>query len=205
MIAASGRSRPGDRDQEENLKSVERRFENQVPPLVARALDLAHDLGFARSCSLETGRILRVLAAQVGDGVIGEIGAGCGVGAAWMVTNLRLDASLVTVEIEAVQARAVADLLASVPEARVIHGDWREILPYGPFALLFADAAAAKQREPEALLEALRPGGLIVLDDLTPGREPDSLREFWLTDRRVVASEVLVSVTESVILATRVE
>lgn len=183
---------------------MEHQFTSSTPPLVAQAIMLARSIGFTRSCSPETGRLLRVLAAQVRDGVIGEIGTGCGVGAAWMVTGLRPGTSFVTVEIEETQARATADLLASVPEARVIHGDWREILPHGPFALLFADAAAAKQHEPEALLEALRPGGLIVLDDLTPGRDFDPLREFWLADPRVVASEVLVSAAEAVILASRI-
>jgi predicted O-methyltransferase YrrM len=179
--------------------------ESSILPLVTRALELAEKLSFVRSCSPETGRLLRVLAAQVRDGVIAEIGTGCGVGAAWMVTGLRPGTSFVTVEIEETLARAPADLLASVPEARVISGDWREILPYGPFALLFADAAAAKQHESEALLAALRLGGLIVLDDLAPGQQTDPLRAFWLTDRRVAASEVLVSAAEAVILATRIE
>jgi len=102
-------------------------------------------------------------------------------------------------------AGAAERVLTSVPNVRVIHGDWREILQHGPFAFLFVDAAAPKQHESETLLEALRPGGVIVLDDLTPGRQNDPMREFWLTDPRVVATEVLVSATEAVILATRAD
>lgn len=178
---------------------------SRTPLLVEHALSVADSMGFAKSCSPETGKLLRVLAAQVQDGVIGEIGTGCGVGAAWMVAALRPNASFVTVEIDERLARAAEEVIGSVPNAQVICGDWRAILEHQPFALLFADAAAAKQQEPETLFAALRPGGLLVLDDLTPGREADPLREFWLTHPQVAASEILVSPTEAVILATRIE
>ena len=184
---------------------MDHQHERDTPPLVAEAVKLANRMGFAKSCSPETGRLLQVCAAQIQEGVIGEIGTGSGVGASWMVSNLRPGGSFITIEIEEHLARAAQRLLARVTRARVLHGDWREILSYDPFALLFVDAAPAKQHEPETPLEALRLGGVIVLDDLTPGRQRDPLREFWLTDPRVVATEVLVRATEAVILATRIE
>jgi predicted O-methyltransferase YrrM len=92
-----------------------------------------------------------------------------------------------------------------------LQGDWHDILAHGPFALLFADGGKAKQDEPEAILQAVRPGGLIVLDDLTPQNQwppewrgqPDPVREFWLKDPRVAATEVLVTPSMAVILAAR--
>jgi predicted O-methyltransferase YrrM len=179
---------------------------DDVPELVAKAMRLAEVMGFDRSCSLETGRLLRTLAAQVESGIIGEIGSGCGVGAAWISSGMRGDVSLVTVELEETRAKAVKELLGGVSRVQVMQGDWREILARGPFALLFADSAAAKY-EAETLLGALRRGGLILLDDLTPGGSggPDPLREFWLKDGRVVGAEVQVRATEAVILAVRVQ
>ncbi len=183
-----------------------------VPPLVERATALAGRLGFAQSCRPEVGRLLAALAGHVRGGVIGEIGTGCGVGTAWMASALSPDAELATVELDAARAEAARTLLAPVPNVRVLQGDWHELLPLGPFDLLFADGGAAKQREPGALLEALRLGGLVVLDDLTPedrwpeewrGR-PDPVRRFWLNEPRLAATEVLTSPSMAVIIAARV-
>ena len=183
-----------------------------VPPLVERATVLAERLEFTQSCWPEVGRLLAALAGHVRGGVIGEIGTGCGVGAAWMASALSPGTELVTVELDATRAEAARTILAPVPNVRVLHGDWHELLPLGPFSMLFADGGAAKQREPETLLEALRPGGLIVLDDLTPedrwpeewrGR-PDPVRQFWLDEPRLAATEVLTSTSMAVIIATRV-
>ena len=54
----------------------------------------------------------------------------------------------------------------------MLEGDWRELLPpEAPFDLLFYDAA--KQLRPredgELVAGLLAPGGIAVLDDLTPG------------------------------------
>ncbi|HEX5505395.1 MAG TPA: class I SAM-dependent methyltransferase [Thermomicrobiales bacterium] len=184
---------------------------SEAPPLVRRATALAERFGFAQSCTPETGRLLRVLAAQVRDGVVGEMGTGCGVGAAWLASALAPGVSLVTIELDAARATAARELFADVPAVHVLHGDWRELLPHGPFALLFADGGKAKQHEPDALVAALRPGGLLVLDDLTPVDQwpaawrgkPDPVREFWLNDPRLAATELLVSPRMAVIVAAR--
>jgi predicted O-methyltransferase YrrM len=58
------------------------------PPLVRRALELERELGFDRSSIPEVGRLLHLLAAQRGRMRVGEIGTGCGVGAAWIASAL---------------------------------------------------------------------------------------------------------------------
>lgn len=187
------------------------RATSEIPPLVRRATALAERLGFTQSCTPETGRLLRVLAAQVREGIVGELGTGCGVGAAWLASALAPGVSLVTIELDAARAAAAGDLVAGMPNVRVLHGDWRELLPHGPFALLFADGGKAKQHEPDALVAALQLGGLLVLDDLTPEDQwpaewrgkPDPVREFWLNDPRLAATELLVSPTMAVIVASR--
>ncbi len=64
------------------------RGEAELPPLVARAVAVAEELGFELSCSPEQGRLLRVLAGGVpADGAIGETGTGCGVGLAWLASG----------------------------------------------------------------------------------------------------------------------
>ena len=193
------------------------RTRTSVPSLVQRALALARRQGFERSCLPEVGQLLGVLASHVQHGIVGEIGTGAGIGAAWMLSHLAPTTRFVTVEADAQRASAVQRLFRDVPNAQVIHGDWREVLAY--FDLLFLDAGPAKapssspqgEAAVELILAALRLGGMVVMDDLTPeeywpqewhGR-PDPVRAFWLNDPRLNATEVLTTPRTSLILATR--
>jgi predicted O-methyltransferase YrrM len=187
------------------------RATSDIPPRVREALALAETLGFAHSCQPEVGRLLRVLSASVGHGTVAELGTGCGAGAAWIMSGLRPGVSFVTVERDEARAAAARELFRDDPRVEVITGDWRVILDRAPFALLFADGGNAKQHEPAVLLESLAPGGIVVLDDLTPedqwpaewrGR-PDPVRAFWLNDPRLHAIELLPTPSSAVIVATR--
>jgi predicted O-methyltransferase YrrM len=172
-----------------------------VPPLVDRALALAAREGFTRSCSAEAGRLLRVLAGQRGRTRVAEIGTGCGVGAAWILSALAPAVPFVTVELDEGRAALVAQLLADDAQARVLQGDWQEVLPpEAPFDLLFADGGRSKEHE--RLLGLLAPGGTLVLDDLTPGRPgPDPVRELWLHHPGAAAVELQLSPREAAIVA----
>jgi len=179
----------------------------EVPPLVQRAHEVTERLGFERSCSPEVGRLLHVLAAARGRTRVAEIGTGTGVGAAWIVSALSPEVPFLTAELDEERAAAAAELFRSDEHVRVLCGDWRETLPpEAPFDLVFFDAA--KQLRPredgELVVGLLAPGGLAVLDDLTPGRPgPDPVREFWLDDERLAATEVQVAPASSVVLAVR--
>lgn len=186
-------------------------MDTQKPDLVGRALALAERSRFGHSCTPAVGRLLAVLAGRVRGGLVGEIGTGCGVGAAWMASALSSDSRLLTVEIDPRRARAAGDIFAGAPNVRVPGGDWRGLLDRGPFDLLFADGGGAKERDPAALVGALKPGGTVLLDDLTPealwpeewrGR-PDPVRGFWLGDRRLAAAEILTGPAEAAIVAVR--
>jgi predicted O-methyltransferase YrrM len=173
-----------------------------IPPLVEKALALAERTGFTRSCSEETGRLLQVLAGTRGLERVAEIGTGTAVGSAWILSALDPDVAFVTVELDEDRARDAAELLAEDAAARVLHGDWRELLPAeAPFDLLFADGGRAKARA--EIVGLLAPGGILVLDDLTPGYvDPDPVRELWLGHRRLVAVELQVSPREAAIVGT---
>ncbi|MEJ7792856.1 MAG: class I SAM-dependent methyltransferase [Gaiellaceae bacterium] len=174
-----------------------------VPPLVERARAVATRLAFERSCSEETGRLLHLLSGQRGRSRVAEIGAGAGVGAAWILSGLQPQATFVSVEPDRERAAAVTELLAGDEHARVLHGEWRRVLPAeGPFDLVFADGGGFQTKTDETLLGLLAPGGTLVLDDLTPGRTgSDSVRDLWLRHPRVSAVELRVSEREAVILA----
>ena len=172
-----------------------------LPPLVARAYDLAKELDFAGSCTAEVGRLLRALATSRR---VAEIGTGVGVGAAWIADTA---GELVTTETDPRLAAAAADLLGECSNVRVLVGDGLELLPpLAPFELVFFDGSE-KQRPFEVadrVLGLVQPGGLFVLDDLTPGRPgPDPVRAFWLRDPRVTAVEVLTTPQTAAIVAAK--
>jgi predicted O-methyltransferase YrrM len=173
-----------------------------TPQLVEKALAEAARTGFTRSCSAETGKLLQVLAGARGLERVAEIGTGCGVGAAWILSALDPAIAFFTVELDEERAAAAAELLADDPAATVLHGDWREVLAAeAPLDLLFADGGRAKYQE--EVVGLLAPGGMLVLDDLTPGyRDPDPVRELWLAHPSLVAVEVQVSSREAVIVGT---
>jgi len=58
-----------------------------LPELVAAAVAAANREGFGNSCLPEQGELLRLLARGVGQGAIGETGAGCGVGLGWLASG----------------------------------------------------------------------------------------------------------------------
>ncbi|OUL24861.1 hypothetical protein BV372_28505 [Nostoc sp. T09] len=174
---------------------------------------LAAQIEFTQSSLPEVGRLLHVLTNHVTQGRIGEIGTGCGVGAAWIVSALHPDTTFITIEIDSQLATLVQQLFADKSNIRVLQGDWHNLLTDAPFDLLFADGGKAKLTEPQTLITAVKLGGLIVLDDLTPeeywpperqGRT-DPIREFWLKDPRIAATEIRVTAKNAVILATRIQ
>ena len=182
-----------------------------LPPLVERAVGLARRQGFPNSCRPEHGRLLHALAA--GATVIGETGTGCGVGLAWLASGARPGTRLVSVEIDAERAGLVANLFADLPQVAVLPGDWSEIRRAGPFDLLVLDGGAHGKSggipaDPEALL---RPGGTLVIDDLTPaGSWPprfdgqvDQARMHWLTHPALAAAELRLAPDLAALVATR--
>lgn len=182
------------------------------PQQVWLALAQAARLGFDHSCSLETGRLLRALAAMRPGGCFAELGTGTGVGAAWLLAGMDAGARLVTVENDPERATFTRAVLADDSRAKVLCGDWREALACGPFDLIFVDCAPAKRQESlGTLVDALRPGGTLVLDNFSPPahlpealHDGDSERDRLFSHTRLTCAELPVSRRECVILATRI-
>ncbi|NJC70450.1 SAM-dependent methyltransferase [Planosporangium thailandense] len=183
-----------------------------LPPLVAAAVAAARDSGFALSCLPAQGELLRLLAAGVGPGVIGETGTGFGVGLAWLASGAGPDARLVSVERDPTAAAAARAVFDGAPNVEVVTGDWTDLAGFGPFDLLVLDGGGQGKGGGQALepAEWLRPGGVVVIDDFTPidgwppryGDEPDAARLHWLRHPQLLASEVRVTPEMATIVAT---
>ena len=178
-----------------------------VPPLVEKALALTERLGIERSCRPEVGRLLHVLAASRGRERVAEIGTGTCVGAAWIVSALPPQTPFFTAESDGSRAAAAREFFAGDENVHVLEGDWRELLPpESPFDLLFYDATKQLRPQEDGELAAglLAPGGIAVLDDLTPGfAGPDPVREFWLGRTDLAATKILTTPGSAAILAVR--
>jgi predicted O-methyltransferase YrrM len=192
--------------------AVIRQYRTGVPIAVAEAHAHAEARGFQGSCVDEVGRLLRALAASLKLGIAGEIGTGFGVGAAWIASGLRPEIPFWTVERDPARANLARYALEQHENVTVLTGDWHVLLRHAPFDLLFAGEVSNLEVEPEALLQMLAPGGMVVLDGLSPGPATDAralpggrdpVRDFWLKDRRVIATELMVQVDHAVLVATR--
>jgi predicted O-methyltransferase YrrM len=146
----------------------------------------------------EVQRLLAVLAA---GRRCAEVGTAFGEGAAAIASTA---ASLVTVEREADRAAIARDRLRAFANVELLVGDWRTELPRrAPFDFLFFDGGRFDEA-PDAI-DLVRPGGLIVKDDLTPGRavDGDPVRELLFRRSDVIAAEILTTPATAAIVAVR--
>jgi predicted O-methyltransferase YrrM len=150
----------------------------------------------------EVQALLRVLAA--GRDVV-EMGAAYGETAAVMAETAR---SVVTVERDPERVVVARGRLAGMANAELLEGDvFEELRGRGPFGLVFVDGGLRPSTDEkwDAILALVEPGGLLVKDDMSPGRpvEGDEIREFLLRDPRLAATELLVTPGMAVIVAAK--
>lgn len=152
----------------------------------------------------EVRRLLACLVASKPSGRIAEIGTAFGVGTRAMADALSAEATLVSVESD---EERLAHARRSLGDAHVelVLGHWQEVLPgRAPFDLIFFDGGMSETGLQTAI-ELLAPGGILVKDDMTPGRpiEGDRVREILLLDERVQSVEILATPHTAALIATR--
>jgi predicted O-methyltransferase YrrM len=150
----------------------------------------------------EVQRLLAVLAA---GRRAAEAGTAFGEGAAAMA---RTAESVVTTEVDLARGAIAAERLASFSNVELLVGDWRELLPpRGPFGLVFLDGGGFKQapdKHEGLVVSLLEPGGLLVMDDLTPGWPGfDPVRAWAANHPELEAVEILTTPATSALLVAR--
>jgi predicted O-methyltransferase YrrM len=196
-----------------------------APELVRRAVAAARAIGFPvtrddpghgrGSASLPgTGRFLAMLAAGCVGGRIAELGTGAGIGAAWMASAMPADCTLVTAELDPDRAAAAARVLAGDARVTVLAGDAASLIAdRGPYDLIFADSGVRDADAFAALAGLLKPGGRIVMDDVTPVavlpadsrlRDRDVKRELFAGQPGLTWTEVVLpDLANSLLVGTR--
>jgi predicted O-methyltransferase YrrM len=151
----------------------------------------------------EVQTLLRALAAGRD---VAEMGTAFGETSAVLAETAR---SVVTVERDPERVAAARERLAGLANVELLEGDvYEQLRGRGPFGLIFVDGGL-RPVDPErweSILALVEPGGILVKDDLTPGRpvEGDEVREFLLRDPRLAGAEILATPGMAVIVAVRV-
>lgn len=128
-------------------------------------------LGFEMPSEAGTGAMLRLLAAAKAGGRFLELGTGTGLATAWLLDGMGPDASLVSIDTDmGVQAVARAVLAGDPRVTFVIEDGLDYVRAQRPasFDLIFADAWPGKYEGLDETLALLGPGGLYVVDDMSP-------------------------------------
>jgi len=169
----------------------------ELPPLVKEAQVVADLAGFTLSCEPDVGGLLAALAAAVPPGGrILELGTGAGVGLAWLEHGLRdrRDVEIVSVDIDP-EIQGAASRIDWPIAVRFELGDGAEVVGgLGQFALIFADAPGGKIFKLRRTINALAPGGVLVVDDmdLTQHEDPDLRAGLAIARERLLSNEDLV-------------
>jgi predicted O-methyltransferase YrrM len=131
-----------------------------------------HERGPTIQISPEAGQLLGVLIGATGARRVLEVGTLFGYSAVWMARALPPDGHIDTIELEPLHADAAEHWLreAGVAERVRVHrgraADVLDTLP-GPYDLVFIDAdKAGYAAYARAGIERLRPGGLLVADNV---------------------------------------
>ena len=159
----------------------------------------------------EVGALLRVLASSIGARRVLEIGTAIGYSGLWLAGALPADGMLLTMEIDPEHARVARENFARAGVASrtsVIVGDAQRMIAKvaGPFDLIFQDGDKHLYVPLlDRLVELLRPGGLLVTDNILwdgevvpgfierPRREPDETRAIAEYNERLTAHPRLLT------------
>ena len=119
------------------------------------------------------GAVLRLLAATLDARTVVEIGTGCGVSGLYLLSGMRNDGVLTSVDIESEHQRLAREAFAEAGIAanrtRLISGAALDVLPRltdGAYDLVFCDGDKAEYGDYLVqALRLLRPGGVVAFDN----------------------------------------
>jgi predicted O-methyltransferase YrrM len=138
--------------------------------ILAAARERAVDIG-AGAVTPAVGALLSLLAKLTGGKAVVEVGTGAGVSGLWLLSGMRADGVLTTIDIEPEHQRIAKQAFSEAgigqSRTRLIGGRAQEVLTRladESYDLVFVDADPADQ--PDFVVEGvrlLRPGGVIVV------------------------------------------
>ncbi len=146
-------------------------METKFASSLAEIRSRADALGFDMNSGMQVGQLLASLAASKPGGRCLELGTGCGLGVAWLLSGMDGQSHLVSVDTDDGPQAIARDVLGADARVTFVLEDGGAVLERtdpGTYDLIFADAWPGKFSHLDEALAALRPGGIYVVDDLLP-------------------------------------
>ncbi len=143
----------------------------RLPALLPVLQAKVDELDFTMPSDLLVGTLLRTLAAAKPGGRLLELGTGLGLSLAWMVDGMNDAATVLTLDNNPILADTVRQVFSADQRVTVLASDgesWIEGYRGPGFDLIFADTWPGKYNHLDAVLALLKPGGIYVVDDMSP-------------------------------------
>ena len=142
----------------------------RLPPHYNAILVRSQELQFTMNSDVQTGTLLRTLAATKPGGRILELGTGCGLGTTWLLDGMGAQATLISVDNDERFQRVARSILGHDTRVSFDLEDGAAFLSRReqPFDLIYADAWPGKFSHLDEALALLGLGGMYLIDDLLP-------------------------------------
>ncbi len=142
-----------------------------IPEYYAAVKAASEKLGFNMPSDLQTGSLLRTLAASKPTGRFLEIGTGTGLSLTWLVEGADSTSSIYSID-NSSHWQNVAKAIFKADERINFYcedgNDWLLNYKGEQFDLIFADAWPGKFDNLDVALGLVKPGGFYLIDDLLP-------------------------------------
>ncbi len=128
-------------------------------------------LGFDMPSILETGALLRYLAASKRNAKLLELGTGTGIATCWLLDGMDQSSQLITIDNDAEVLEVARRQLGNDSRLIIINEDaaiYLERASQNYFDLIFADAWPGKFTHLDQALSLLAEDGIYIVDDLLP-------------------------------------
>lgn len=142
----------------------------QLPAAYVAIQAAGQSIGFSMPSDLQTGALLRTLAASKPKARLLELGTGTGLSTAWLLAGMDADSTLISIDSEPTYQAIARYQLGNDTRLRLVCADAHTWLADNEahFDLIFADAWPGKYTDLDKTLSLLNPGGLYVIDDMLP-------------------------------------
>jgi predicted O-methyltransferase YrrM len=141
-----------------------------IPVQYENIAEATRAIDFNMASDMQTGSLLKTLAASKPSGRILELGTGTGLATSWIVDGMDRESRLITVENNELLIDIARRALNDTRVEFVLADGYEWIQHYSgeKFDLVFADAMPGKYELFEETIGLVRPGGFYMIDDMLP-------------------------------------
>jgi len=143
---------------------------SNIPVQYENIAEATRAIDFNMASDMQTGSLLKTLAASKPSGRILELGTGTGLATSWIIDGMDRESRLITIEnnelLIDIARRALNDTRVEFVLADGY--EWLQRYSGKKFDLVFADAMPGKYELFEETIGLVRPGGFYMIDDMLP-------------------------------------